>query len=62
MRFTADDAFELRGTDDAIILDQRAALKILAGHDADLAEFAEDFPAASLDAIDAGDILAFLGY
>ncbi|WP_062213240.1 hypothetical protein [Aureimonas sp. AU12] len=61
MRFTADDAFDVRGTDDAIILGPVAATAILAQHDATLVDFYE-FTGADIDAIDAGDLLAFLGY
>ncbi|MBB4000149.1 hypothetical protein [Aureimonas pseudogalii] len=61
MRFTADDAFELRGTEDAIILDLPAAQRIMDLHDATIGEFYE-FTGKEIDAIDAGDLLAFLGY
>ena len=61
MRFTADDAFELRGTEDAIILCPDAAQAILDKHDATLGEFYE-FTGKEIEAIDAGDLLAFLGY
>jgi hypothetical protein len=66
MRFSSEEAFELRGTQDAIILDWPAARRILDQHGADVAEFyadhcSEDKPLATLR-IDAGDLLGWLGY
>lgn len=61
MRFTADDAFDVRGTDDAIMLDVEDATRILHEHYAKIEEFYE-FHGKEIEVIDAGDLLAFLGY
>lgn len=61
MRFTADDAFDVRGTENAIMLGVEDATLILDEHTASLDEFYE-FHGRSIDKIDAGDLLAFLGY
>ena len=61
MRFTADDAFDVRGTDEAIMLDVEDATRILTDHYSKIEEFYE-FHGQAIEIIDAGDLLAFLGY
>jgi hypothetical protein len=60
-RFTADEAFDFRGTEDAIIIDNAAAAKICRDHSTTLNAFIDD-EGDKEGRIDAGDLLAWLGY
>ena len=63
--FTADEAFEFRGTHDAIIMTRPAVRKLLNQHSVSMDELIDD-PEFSFtedqENFDAGDVLAFLGY
>lgn len=61
MRFSADEAFEFRGTADAILIDNKAAARICADHSTTLNAFIDD-EGHKEGEIDAGDLLAWLGY
>lgn len=64
-KFTSEEALELRGTPDAIRLSLASVRRICEEHDAEEAEFYEDFPAATDNRdypVDAGDLFAWLGY
>jgi len=66
-RFTADEALDLRYSDEAIMLDFVSGAKICENHDTYVREFIRDtYPNKGWNAeeefINAGDLFAWLGY
>jgi hypothetical protein len=62
MRFTAEEALDFQGTDDAIFLDDAAATAICEEHDASFQDFLTEANHFAGGQYDAGDLLAWLGY
>jgi hypothetical protein len=57
MRFTADEAFELAGTEDAITLTPQAAARICSDHGVWLSDYSD-----GAGEYDAAELLGWLGY
>ena len=61
--FTAEEALEFQGTEDAEMIDWGHVGRICEEHGADLAEFVKDQIGGGMPGlVDAGDLLAWLGY
>lgn len=62
-RFTADEALELEGTEDAIMVDYVAASRICRDHGVTLSEYLADLDDHTPKShYDAGHLLGWLGY
>jgi len=66
MRFTADEAFELQGTEDAIMINWLTAKTMILSHHANPTEFWEECVSSDIRlsefSIDAAEVLGWLGY
>jgi hypothetical protein len=64
MRFTADEAFDAQTDGEPIMMEPAAAKQILANHDVDepWEVYEREMIEAGNDPLDAGHLLAWLGY
>ncbi|WP_027684314.1 hypothetical protein [Rhizobium leguminosarum] len=59
-RFTAEQAIELEGSEDAIILSEADARRVCAQHDAEFDDWLSE--GGEIEGIDAGRLFNWLGY
>lgn len=62
-KFTADEAFDLQGTSEAIKIEFAAADRMCRNHGSDIFEYhADKFMSGAPELYDAADLLGWLGY